>query len=279
MAKSRRSIEENKRISTAAITLLVIIFITGLFLLIFVLFSKAENEKKISSLNDEIEMLKLESSTLAEKQEEINLILNNVENVSAYLNIQKENYKASLPLIEEEIKNYESQEKVAYLAFVVDNTDNVEKIIETLNSNKALAIFFTNDKETADKIIDSGNLIGLYIDDEKKIEKINEEYKDIIDAYHPDLYMVSSSLQDKDFTIDSFYRVKENSTAEGKKLLNQEGYTNDIVETTAERDFLIIKINLSNSVGVISTNGIISKLKDKNYIFLPLISASSMIEK
>lgn len=279
MGKSRRSYEENKRISAATVTLLVIFFLLGISLLIYVLFSKAECDKKISSLNDQIEMLKLESSNLNDKKEEINNILSEVENASTYIKIQKENYKASLPLIEDRIKDYDSQEKIAYLVFVVDRADNLDKVINTLNENSVLATFFTNNKDNADTIDKSGSLIGLYINDEKKIDNIKDEYKDIIDAYTPDLFMVSSDLAEKDISIDSFYKVKENSTAEGKKLLNQDGYTSDIVDTTADRDFLIIKINVSNAVGVSSLNGIISKLKDKNYVFLPLISASTMIEK
>ena len=87
MGKSRRSYEENKRISAATVTLLVIFFLLGISLLIYVLFSKAECDKKISSLNDQIEMLKLESSNLNDKKEEINNILSEVENASTYIKI------------------------------------------------------------------------------------------------------------------------------------------------------------------------------------------------
>lgn len=279
MGKSRRSSEENKRINITAVTLLVIIFITWLFLLIFLLFSKVETDKEIKNINENIEMLKLDTNNLNSKKDEINLILSGVENPSVYMDIQKENYKASLSIIEDKIKDFESEEKIAYLTFVVDKEDNLEDVIDIINSNNILATFFTNSKEAADTIYNNGHLIGLYIDDEDKVENVKEEYKDLIDTYNPDLFMLSNSLKEKDITIDSFYKVTENSSAEGKKLLNKEGYTNDIVETTADRDFLIIRINISNSVGVSSIDGIISKLKDKNYIFLPLISNSSLIEK
>lgn len=279
MGKSRRSSEENKRINITAVTLLVIIFITWLFLLIFLLFSKVETDKEIKNINENIEMLKLDTNNLNSKKDEINLILSGVENPSVYMDIQKENYKASLSIIEDKIKDFESEEKIAYLTFVVDKEDNLEDVIDIINSNNILATFFTNSKEAADTIYNNGHLIGLYIDDEDKVENVKEEYKDLIDTYNPDLFMLSNSLKEKDITIDSFYKVTENSSAEGKRLLNKEGYTNDIVETTADRDFLIIRINISNSVGVSSIDGIISKLKDKNYIFLPLISNSSLIEK
>ena len=279
MGKSRRSSEENKRINITAVTLLVIIFITWLFLLIFLLFSKVETDKEIKNINENIEMLKLDTNNLNSKKDEINLILSGVENPSVYMDIQKENYKSSLGVIEDKIKDFESEEKIAYLTFVVDKEDNLEDVIDIINSNNILAAFFTNSKEAADTIYNNGHLIGLYIDDEDKVENVKEEYKDLIDTYNPDLFMLSNSLKEKDITIDSFYKVTENSSAEGKRLLNKEGYTNDIVETTADRDFLIIRINISNSVGVSSIDGIISKLKDKNYIFLPLISNSSLIEK
>lgn len=279
MGKSRRSSEENKRINITAVILLVIIFITWLFLLIFLLFSKVETDKEIKNINENIEMLKLDTNNLNSKKDEINLILSGVENPSVYMDIQKENYKASLSIIEDKIKDFESEEKIAYLTFVVDKEDNLEDVIDIINSNNILATFFTNSKEAADTIYNNGHLIGLYIDDEDKVENVKEEYKDLIDTYNPDLFMLSNSLKEKDITIDSFYKVTENSSAEGKRLLNKEGYTNDIVETTADRDFLIIRINISNSVGVSSIDGIISKLKDKNYIFLPLISNSSLIEK
>lgn len=279
MEKPRRSIEENKRINITAITLLVIIFITGLFILIFLLFSKVEADKKITTINENIEMLKLETNNLNSKKDEISLVLSGVESPSTFMDIQKENYKASLSVIEDIIKDFESEEKIAYLTFVVDKEENLEDVIEIINSNNVLATFFTNTKESADTIYNNGHLIGLYVDDEDKVENIKEEYKDLIDTYNPDLFMLSNSLKDKDITIDSFYKVTENSSAEGKKLLNKEGYTDDIVETTADRDFLIIRINISNSVGVSSISEIISKLKDKNYVFLPLISSSSLIEK
>ena len=279
MGKARRSSEENKRISITTIVILVIILISWLFLLIYLLFAKVETNKKIESVNNEIETLKLDTSMLNEKKEEINKLLENVSDSTTFMNILKDNYKANIPAFETKIKSFEVTEKVAYLSFVVDKTDNLDKVIDTLNNNDVLATFYTNNKDAADKIIASGNLIGLYIDDDKVIENIKEEYKDIINAYNPDLYMLSSALKEKDIKIDSFYKVTENSTSEGKKLLNQDGYISDIVDTTADRDFLIIRINLSNNVGVGAINGIITKLKDKNYMFLPLVSSSSLIEK
>lgn len=279
MGKARRSSEENKRINITTIVILVIILISWLFLLIYLLFAKVETNKKIESINNEIETLKLDTSILNEKKEEINKLLKNVSDSTTFMNILKDNYKANIPAFETKIKSFEVTEKVAYLSFVVDKTDNLDKVIDTLNNNDVLATFYTNNKDAADKIIASGNLVGLYIDDEKVIENIKEEYKDIIDAYNPDLYMLSSALKEKDIKIDSFYKVTENSTSEGKKLLNQDGYISDIVDTTADRDFLIIRINLSNNVGVGAVNGIITKLKDKNYMFLPLVSSSSLIEK
>ena len=102
MGKSRRSSEENKRINITAVTLLVIIFITWLFLLIFLLFSKVETDKEIKNINENIEMLKLDTNNLNSKKDEINLILSGVENPSVYMDIQKENYKASLSIIEEQ---------------------------------------------------------------------------------------------------------------------------------------------------------------------------------
>lgn len=279
MGKARRSSEENKRISITTIVILVIVLVSWLFLLIYLLFAKVETNKKIESINNEIETLKLDTSILNEKKEEINKLLENVSDSTTFMNILKDNYKTNIPAFETKIKSFEVTEKVAYLSFVVDKTDNLDKVIDTLNNNDVLATFYTNNKDAADKIIASGNLVGLYIDDEKVIENIKEEYKDIIDAYNPDLYMLSSALKEKDIKIDSFYKVTENSTSEGKKLLNQDGYISDIVDTTADRDFLIIRINLSNNVGVGAVNGIITKLKDKNYMFLPLVSSSSLIEK
>ena len=279
MGKTKRSVEENRRISITTIVILVLLLVSFLFIVIYILFAKVETNKKIESINNEIETIKLDTSILNEEKEEINNLLNNVSDATTYMNILKENYNTSLPAFETRIKSFEEEDKVAYLSFIVDKTDNLDKVIDTLNNNNVLATFFTNDKDTADKIIASGNLIGLYIDDEKVVENINEEYKDIIDTYNPDLFMVSSTLKENDIKIDSFYKVTENSSSEGKKLLNQDGYISDIVDTTADRDFLIIKINLSNGVGVGSIDGIISKLKDKKYIFLPLVSSSSLIEK
>lgn len=279
MGKSKRNFETNQRINIITVTLLAIILLASLVGLIVLLYSKADTDKKIETINEEIEILTLDTHSLQDKEAEIELIMSGVENSQTYIDLQKESYKASLSIIENKIKSYETEEKIAYLAFIVDKKDNLDKVIETLNYNDTLAIFFTNDKEAADVIVNSGNLVGLYIDNIKDVDDIKENYKDIIEAYDPDLFMVSSDLKDKDIKIDSFYKVTENSTSEGKKLSTNEGYISDIVDTTADRDFLIIRINISNSIGVNSISGIISKLKDKNYIFLPLISTSSLIEK
>ena len=71
MGKARRSGEENKRINIATIIILVIMLVSWLFLLIYLLFAKAETKKEIKSTNDEIETIKLETSILNEKKEEM----------------------------------------------------------------------------------------------------------------------------------------------------------------------------------------------------------------
>ena len=279
MEKRRRSLEENNRISIATIALLVVILITGIFLLIYLLFAKAENEKRITSLNNETETTRLDTNILKEKQDELYTLLDNVSDATKFINIQKEKYISEITEIEARVKNYDSEGKIAYLTFVVDKTDNLDKTLEILNDNKVIATFFTKDKEAADKIINNGHFVGIYVDDEKVIDNFKEEYKDIINAYNPDLFMISPALKEKEIKIDSFYEVKENSTSEGKQLLNRDGYIKDIVETTADRDFLKIKVNLSNAVGISAIDGIISQLKDKNYMFLPIVSSSSEVEK
>ena len=196
MGKTRRSVEDNKGISVSAIAILVFTLITFLFVLIYFLFARTEINKKIESINNEIESIKLDGTILNEEKESIELLLANVSDPTTYMNILKENYISSLPAFEAKIKSFEVEEKVAFLSFVVDKTDNLDKTLEIIENNDVLAIFFTNNKEAADKIIAKGNLVGLYIDDEKVVEDIYGEYKDIIDAYNPDLYMVSPELKE-----------------------------------------------------------------------------------
>lgn len=279
MEKRRRSFETNRGINITCIVMLVIMLITCVFMLIYILFSKAENEKEITNVNNEIQTLTFEGNEIIDKEAEVQAVLDIVSNPTVFLETQKDNYKRNLPTFEDKIKSYELDKKIAYLALVVDKADNVENVVNILNSNDILATFFTNDVEVADEVSKTGHLVGFYLDDEKVVDMYKDEYKDLFDKYNPDLYMLSSALKEKEVTLESIYKVEENSTSEGKKFITQEAYVNDIVDTTADRDFLIIKVNLSNNVGVNSLNGIITKLKDKNYLFLPLISASSLIEK
>lgn len=279
MEKRRRSFETNRGINITCIVMLVIILITCVFMLIYILFSKAENEKEITNVNNEIQTLTFEGNEIIDKESEVQAVLDIVSNPTVFLETQKDNYKRNLPTFEDKIKSYELDKKIAYLALVVDKADNVENVVNILNSNDILATFFTNDIEVANKVTNTGHLVGFYLDDEKVVDMYKDEYKDLFDKYNPDLYILSSALKEKEVTLESLYKVEENSTSEGKKFITQEAYVNDIVDTTADRDFLIIRINLSNNVGVNSLNGIITKLKDKNYLFLPLISASSLIEK
>lgn len=279
MEKRRRSYETNRGISITCIVILVITLIACVFMLIYILFSKAENEKEIINVNNDIQTLTFEGNEILDKEAEVQAVLDIVSDPSVFLDTQKDNYKRNLPTFEEKIKSYELDKKIAYLALVVDKADNVEEVINILNSNEILATFFTNDVEVANNVSETGHLVGFYLDDEKVVDMFKDEYKDLFDKYNPDLYMLSSSLKEKEVTLESIYKVEENSTSEGKKFMTQEAYVNDIVETTADRDFLIIKVNLSNNVGVNSLNGIITKLKDKNYLFLPLISSSTLIEK
>lgn len=279
MEKRRRSYETNRGISITCIVILVITLIACVFMLIYILFSKAENEKEIINVNNDIQTLTFEGNEILDKEAEVQAVLDIVSDPSVFLDTQKDNYKRNLPTFEEKIKSYELDKKIAYLALVVDKADNVEEVINILNSNEILATFFTNDVEVANNVSETGHLVGFYLDNEKVVDMFKDEYKDLFDKYNPDLYMLSSSLKEKEVTLESIYKVEENSTSEGKKFMTQEAYVNDIVETTADRDFLIIKVNLSNNVGVNSLNGIITKLKDKNYLFLPLISSSTLIEK
>lgn len=279
MEKHRRNLEENRRISITCIVILVIILITMIFLLIYIIFSNAEAKKKIQTANNDIQALTLEGNKIIDDKDELNSFLSIVSEPNLFLETKKENYKRDLVEFEERIKSYETDNKIAYLALIVDSTNSLDKVINTLNANNILATFFTNDVDAANIINETGHLVGLYIDDEKTVDMYRDEYKEIFDIYNPDLYMLSTQLKEKELSIESMYEVKENSTSEGKKFINREAYINDIVDTTADRDFLIIKINLSNNIGVDSLEGIIDKLKDKNYVFLPLISSSTLIEK
>ena len=100
MGKARRSSEENKRISITTIVILVIILVSWLFLLIYLLFAKVETNKKVESINNEIETLKLDTSILNEKKEKINKLLENVSDSTTFMNILKDNYKANIPAFE-----------------------------------------------------------------------------------------------------------------------------------------------------------------------------------
>ena len=153
MGKTRRSVEENKGINITTIVILVLTLISFLFILIYIIFANTETNKKIESVNNEIDRISLETSVLNEEKEEIEKLLNNVSDPTTYMNILKDNYKESISAFEAKIKSFEVKEKVAYLSFVVDKTDNLDKTLSILESNNILATFYTNNKEAADKII------------------------------------------------------------------------------------------------------------------------------
>ena len=61
------------------------------------------------------------------------------------------------------------------------------------------------------------------------------------------------SLNESEHTIPSLKKVIPNSTSEGKKQLNSEAYSDGIIMTSADRDFLLIKMVKADSKGNIYT--------------------------
>lgn len=278
MDKPKRDIETNNQISITTIVIQVIIIITFLFLIVYLLFSKTQTNKKIKSINDQISTIIYENSELENSINELNNLITESEDTESYLQNLKEEYKDIILELEKYVKKSETNEKIAYLSFITTSNSNLDKVVDTLKNNNILATFYVQESEISDYVTAGGHLVGLYLDDEEKIETVFEDNKSLIETYDMDLFMVSDDLKEKEITIPNMKQVIENSTSEDKKQLDSDAYADGIVMTSADRDFLIIKINTSNSIAVNALQEIISGLKDKNYIFLPLISNSSVIE-
>lgn len=278
MAKTKRDIETNRQISIIAIVILSIIFVAFLFIAIIFLFSKTEASKKIESIQTQIDAIDFENSTIEEEIEEYNEKISSAADSKAYISNIKEEYKANLSSIEDEAKKSDGKYKIAYLNFIVTDGKYLNKITGILNDNEIISNFYTNNNDLLETISEDGHLIGLYINDLNKIETASEDNKEIIETYDIDLYMLESSINDTELKDPSLKQVKDNSTSEGKSQLTKAAYADNIVKTTADRSFLVIRINGENSLAVEALPSIISGLKEKGYIFLPLISSSSIFD-
>ena len=277
MEKPRRNIEENNRISITCISVLSFALVSILLILIYILYSKSEINRQIKSANEEIIQMDLETTNLNEEIDDINIDIESVSDPEDYVNNLRESYETNLPQIEKQIKISSINNKVAYLTIVVDESKTLQSILETINNNEVLATFFVTNVEDADAVSNNGDIIGLYLNDKELIDDFDNNYLDIKTKYFPNMFMLDSALREQGITINGYKEVVDNSTSEGIKLLTKKAYADNIIETTADREFLIIKINSSNKVGVDSLERIIQELKNKNYMFLPLVSTSSLL--
>ena len=279
MEKPRRSIEENNRISITCISVLSFALVSMLLILIYILYSKSEINRQVKSANEEIIQMNLETTNLKEEIDDVNIAIESVSDPKDYVKNLRDAYETNLPQIEKQIKISSVENKIAYLTIVVDDNETLPSIIDTINNNEVLATFFVTNVEDADTVSENGDIVGLYLDDKELIEDFENNYLDIRTKYFPNMFMLDPSLREQDITINGYKEVVDNSTSEGIKLLTKKAYADNIIETTADREFLIIRINASNKVGVDSLERIIQEIKSKNYMFLPLVSTSSLLNE
>ena len=278
MAKSKRDIETNKEISVICIVVLSIILIIFIFILIIFMFSKTEVEKKITSIDTQIETLNYENGELDDKIEEYNSLIADASDASLYMSNLRKEYEKLLPEIEKDVKKSDSINKIVYLNITVTKGNHLDEVLTILSNNNIITNFYSNDSELLDKITNSYHEVGLYINSEDTLETIYEDKKEIIDKYNMNLFIYDDVSNEEDIVVNDLKQVKENSTSEEKKQLTSDAYANNIIMTTANRSFLIIKLDADNAVAVNALQSIISGLKEKGYIFLPLISKSSIFE-
>lgn len=278
MGKTKRDIETNREISIMCIVVLSILIVTFTFVTIIMLFSKIEINKKIENVQSQIETITYENNEIEDELNNYNELILSASNPKEYMNNLKEEYKALLPSIEKEVKSSESDKKIAYLNFTLTQDKYLDSILSTLSKNNVLANFYTNNSDLNEKITDNGHEVGLYINDNKTLNSVYEDNKSTIDSYNIDLFMTSLELNDSEVVVSDLKRVVDNTTSEGKSQLSNSAYAKNIVETTADRAFLIIRINGDNSIGKDALQSIISGLKEKGYIFLPLISKSTIFD-
>lgn len=278
MAKSKRDIETNKEISVICIVVLSIILIIFIFILIIFMFSKTEVEKKITSIDTQIETLNYENGELDDKIEEYNSLIADASDASLYMGNLRKEYEKLLPEIEKDVKKSDSINKIVYLNITVTKGNHLDEVLTILSNNNIITNFYSNDSELLDKITNSYHEVGLYINSEDNLETIYEDKKEIIDEYNMNLFIYDDVSNEEDIVVNDLKQVKENSTSEEKKQLTSDAYANNIIMTTANRSFLIIKLDADNAVAVNALQSIINGLKEKGYIFLPLISKSSIFE-
>lgn len=276
MEKSRRDVESNKRINIISVCILITLIILFTFILIYLLYSSSRLDRKIETLKGETTSISLENNSLLLEIKNIQEQIDGVINPASYIEAKQENYKTLLPQIEKITKS-SSTIRVAFLSIAVDYSPSLQEIINIINDHDVLATYFINNVNDAENLYRQGNVFGVYLEDEDKANDFVNNYGEITEKYSTDLFMLSGEIKDKEIEIPGYYRVKENSTSEGIRLLTQQAYADNIIDTTADRDFLIIKVNSSSRVGINSLSRIIEELKSKNYTFLPLVSSSTII--
>lgn len=285
MAKHKRDLETNRKIVITTITFLIIFVVILTIVPAVLIYIKLNNESTINQISNEIEQYIIDIDSIDRQIQTNKEALDEAKDPNKYTKNIQDTYPELLKEYESYIKDDKSNEKVCYLIFETTKKTNLDTILSVLSDNNVLSIFFLSSetKEASSKIINDGHFVGMLINNEfKKIDNQEQYIKDFNNEFSSDLYLCQNDFSDEKIEnllqTNNNKKVSYNATSDDKPLLDKQGYVSSIVDTTADRDFITLKINTDNNVGVKALDSLIKELKSKNYVFLPLVSTSTTLD-
>lgn len=299
--------EETSKSITVSLLVISFILLIGLSCSLFFisrekrLFDNESKSLEVKNLEEEVEINnQLEEIKLINEEIEIN---KNVEQLTIEL---KEEFPSLLKELEENIILKKSDKKIAYLTFDSGPYLLTEKFLDVLDDYNVQASFSLMkkdegfDEETQKKydeiykrIISEGHTVINYVEynsdsfiqevvDNNNFFKNKYNYSTNIIKYK---YDFDSLEEEKDEIIQSIidnnygYLETNSSTSNKDEDMDYLQSIKNVIETTNNRNFLVIRMYDNEETDLKALPRIIELLMEKGYELLPLSYESTMVNK
>ena len=299
--------EEISKSITISLLVISFILLIGLSCSLFFIvhekmsFDKATKIIEVNNLEEEVE--------INNQLEEIKLIneeITNNKNVDQLIKDLKNEYPSLLKELEENIILKKSDKKIAYLVFEGGPyllTEDFLNILDQYNVCGSFVLLEKDegfDEETQKKydeiykrIISEGHTVINYVDANTKsfIQSVLDN-----NNFFKEKYNYSTNIIKYKYDFDSLKGEKEEIIE--KLIENNYGYVesnsatrnededidylqavNNVIETTNDRNFLVVKMYDNNESDLKALPRIIDSLAEKGYVILPLSYESTMVNK
>lgn len=299
--------EETSKSITVSLLVISFILLIGLSCSLFFisrekrLFDNESKSLEVKNLEEEVEINnQLEEIKLINEEIEIN---KNVEQLTIEL---KEEFPSLLKELEENIILKKSDKKIAYLTFDSGPYLLTEKFLDVLDDYNVQASFSLMkkdegfDEETQKKydeiykrIISEGHTVINYVeyDSDSFIQEVVDNNNFFKNKYNYSTniikykYDFDSLEEEKDKIIQSIidnnygYLETNSSTSNKDEDMDYLQSIKNVIETTNNRNFLVIRMYDNEETDLKALPRIIELLMEKGYELLPLSYESTMVNK